>query len=75
MKEFYRVILGRKNANAAQCVSEGFVGIDYDMPDMTAWLSLDAEGFDARVREELQTKSFCDTKIRKVSLAGSSRSW
>lgn len=70
MKEFYRVILGRKNANAAQCVAEGFVGIDYDMPDMTAWLSLDAEDFDARVREELQTKSFCDTKIKESLACG-----
>lgn len=39
MKSYYRVMLGRKSAHAAQCFQEGFIGTDFEIPyDLTGKL-------------------------------------
>jgi restriction system protein len=68
MNNYYRIILGKKNAVAAQCVGEGFVGIDYNMPDLTRWLALDDDAFYDKVGELLKAEHPGASKI-KVSLA------
>jgi restriction system protein len=32
MKNYYRVMLGRKSAFAADCFARGFVGVDFSVP-------------------------------------------
>lgn len=70
MKHYYRIILGRRNANAAECVANGYIGIDYDMPNMAEWVSLENSAFDAKVREALSGKDFSDSKIRESLACG-----
>ena len=68
MNNYYRIILGKKNANAPQCLAEGFVGIDFDMPDLSRWLSLDEDAFYDKIGELLRSDSPGASKIR-ISLA------
>lgn len=51
MNDYYRIFLGKKNAVAPQCVEEGVVGIDYSMPDLSQWISLDDEAFRSKVSD------------------------
>ena len=53
MNNYYRVVLGRKNAFAQQCFQEGFVGVDYNLPDLSGFSSLSNEAFYDAVSEEL----------------------
>jgi len=53
MNNYYRVVLGKKNAFAQQCVQEGFVGVDYNLPDLSGLLSLGDEAFYDSISEEL----------------------
>ncbi len=70
MKNYYRIILGRRNTIAAECVAAGYIGIDYDMPDMTPWVSLEDSAFDNNVRGELRGKDYCDSKIKESLACG-----
>ena len=33
MRSYYRLLLGRKNVHASDCVSGGYVGVDFDIPE------------------------------------------
>jgi len=68
MVNYYRIILGRKNSIAPQCVAEGFVGIDYDVPDLAPWLDETDDDLYARI-EETYRKQFPDASQIRVSLA------
>lgn len=46
MKNYYRVMLGRKSAHAALCIEGGFIGVDFDIrQDLTADLPEDWRAF------------------------------
>lgn len=49
MKNYYRVMLGRKSVNAAACFDGGFIGVDFDIPqDLTGELPDDWRAFNRK---------------------------
>lgn len=51
MKNYYRVMLGRKSVHAATCFAEGFIGADFEIPqDLSADLTDDYREFNAKFR-------------------------
>lgn len=45
MKKYNRIMAGARSANAQQCFSEGFIGVDYGLPDLTGKLPEDWREF------------------------------
>ena len=45
-RSYYRIYLGKKNAYAEQCFSEGFVGVSFGIErDLTEYLAKDLRAF------------------------------
>jgi restriction system protein len=68
MSHYYRLILGKKHSAAESCVEQGFVGIDYDMPDLSEGFPSDEEGFYQKL-ESLYRADHPDASNVQVSLA------
>ena len=45
MKKYNRIMAGARSANAQLCFSEGFIGVDYGLPDLTGKLPEDWREF------------------------------
>jgi len=65
---YYRIILGKKHASAEQCVEGGFVGIDYDMPNLAEGFPSDEEDFYRKLESLYQADHPNASKVQ-VSLA------
>lgn len=48
MKKYNRIMAGARSANAQQCFSEGFIGVDYDLPDLSGELPEDWREFNKK---------------------------
>jgi len=68
MTNYYRIILGRRHASAEECVDQGYVGIDYDMPNLVDGFPSDEEGFYEKL-ERLYQAGHPDASKVQVSLA------
>jgi restriction system protein len=68
MANYYRIILGRKHSLAEQCVSHGFVGIDYSVPNLRSGFPEDDEGFYEKL-EALYRQHHPNASKIQVSLA------
>lgn len=65
---YYRIILGKKHASAEQCVEGGFVGIDYDVPNLTTDFPSTEDEFYDKLEALYRSIHPGDSKIQ-VSLA------
>ncbi len=70
MANYYRIILGKKNAFAQQCLAEGFVGIDFDIPDLSPWLTLGEDAFYDKVADSYQSQHPAASKIKTSLVCG-----
>jgi len=68
MPNYYRIILGKRHSSAEQCVAEGFVGIDFDVPNLRSGFPEDEEGFYDTL-EALYRQDHPDASKIQVSLA------
>lgn len=68
MPNYYRIILGRKHSLAEQCVAQGFVGIDYSVPNLVDGFPADEEAFYEKL-EALYRQDHPDASQIKISLA------